>query len=76
MSPERNAPGSPHDWMRRARSDLALACAPRPDGVLYEDLCYHAQQAAEKALKAIYRYREREFSYTHDIGELVVMTRS
>ena len=71
MPPERYAPGSPRDWMDRARRDLALARAPLPDGALYEDLCYHAQQAAEKALKAIYRSRKSEFRYTHNIGELI-----
>ncbi|HJP31063.1 MAG TPA: HEPN domain-containing protein [Candidatus Latescibacteria bacterium] len=71
MPPERDAPGSAGDWLDQARSDLALARAPLPEGAIYEDLCYHAQQAAEKALKAIYRYRESEFRYTHDIGELI-----
>jgi len=58
---ESGIPGSPSDWLRRARSDLALAKAPLPSGALYEDLCFHAQQAAEKAIKAVYRTREREF---------------
>jgi len=38
---------------------------------MYEDLCFHAQQAAEKALKAVYQHHERPFRYTHDLGELV-----
>lgn len=63
--------GSPSDWLRRARSDLALAKAPLPDGALYEDLCFHAQQAAEKAIKAVYRSRRLEFRYTHDLAELL-----
>ncbi len=45
MPPERQMPGSPDDWVRRARSDLALAKIPLPEGALYEDLCFHAQQA-------------------------------
>jgi len=68
---ESGIPGSPSDWLRRARSDLALAKAPLPSGALYEDLCFHAQQAAEKAIKAVYRTREREFRYTHDLPELL-----
>ncbi len=48
-------PGSAADWLRRARSDLALASAPRPDGVLLEDLAFHGQQAAEKAIRAQHR---------------------
>lgn len=70
MSPKRRIPGSPADWLARARSDLALAKAPLPEGALYEDLCFHAQQAAEKAIKAVYRAQRHGFQYTHDIAEL------
>ncbi|MEJ5376514.1 MAG: HEPN domain-containing protein [bacterium] len=46
-------PGSPAEWLMLARADLALAKAPLPPGAVYEDLCFHAQQAAEKALKGM-----------------------
>jgi HEPN domain-containing protein len=69
VSPER--PGSPADWLLRARGDLALARIPLPEGAFYEDLCFHAQQAAEKAVKAVYRARRLAFAYTHDIAELL-----
>jgi HEPN domain-containing protein len=49
---------------------LALARAPLPAGALYEDLCFHAQQAAEKAFKAVYQHHRWEFRYTHDLEEL------
>ncbi len=71
MPPKSRIPGSPSDWLRRARSDLALAKAPLPEGALYEDLCFHAQQAAEKAIKAVYRAQGHEFRYTHDLAELL-----
>ncbi len=71
MPPERGLPGSPADWLARARSDLALSRIPPPEGVLWEDLCFHAQQAAEKAIKAVYRAHGRAFRYTHDIAELL-----
>lgn len=71
MPPERQMPGSPDDWVRRARSDLALAKVLLPEGALYEDLCFHAQQAAEKAIKAVYRAYKHEFRYTHDLAELL-----
>ena len=35
-----------------ATSDLLLAGIEAPEGVLLDALCYHAQQAAEKALKS------------------------
>jgi hypothetical protein len=40
-------------WLRRARSNLARAKQDKPDEVLFEDLCFDAQQAVEKALKAL-----------------------
>lgn len=71
MPREAPIPGSPADWLVRARSDFALASAPLPDGALYDDLCFHAQQAAEKAIKAVYRVYQWEFRYTHDLGDLL-----
>jgi len=53
MPPEVYAPGSPADWLRHAYSDLALASTMPLPQILLEQLCFHAQQAAEKALKAI-----------------------
>jgi HEPN domain-containing protein len=53
MPHEDHFSGSPADWLRYARSDLELAGIIRPDEVLFEGLCFHAQQAAEKALKAV-----------------------
>ena len=64
-------PGSPEEWLLRARSDLALARVALPEGGLLEDLCYHAQQAAEKAIKALYRNYGWPFRYVHVIEELL-----
>ena len=50
---QRLPPDDPNEWMNRARSSMNLAYA-RGDGILYEDLCFQAQQAAEKAIKAIF----------------------
>ena len=50
MTGKRRAPDNPVEWLLRARSSLSLACV-KTEGVLYEDLCYQVQQAAEKALK-------------------------
>jgi HEPN domain-containing protein len=69
-------PGSAADWLTRARSDLSLASVPPPSGVLYEDLCFHAQQAAEKAIKAVNAHHGWEFRYVHDIGELLAGLRA
>lgn len=71
MPPTSERPGSPADWMARARGDLAIARAPLPEGAFYEDLCFHAQQAVEKALKAIYQHYGWPFRYTHDLEVLL-----
>lgn len=64
-------PGSAQEWMARARGDLALAKAPLPDGAFLDDLCFHAQQAAEKAVKAVYRHHGWPFRYVHDIEDVL-----
>ena len=59
------------EWLRRAKSNATRAAQPKPEGVCWEDLCFDAQQAAEKALKALFILHGKRFSFTHDIGELV-----
>ena len=76
MTPDRPLPGSAEDWLARAEGDLALARAPLPEGAFYEDLCFHAQQAAEKSLKAVYQYFGKRFRYTHDLDELITGLRN
>lgn len=69
---ERPPPESPQAWLERARSDLALArAALKAPGVLLEDVCYHAQQCAEKALKAMLIQRQVAFPRTHVLETLV-----
>lgn len=64
-------PGSPSEWLRHARSDLILAESVPPTGVLLEALCFHAQQAAEKALKGILVHFGFDPEHTHDIHLLL-----
>lgn len=71
MPETRQVPGSPQAWIARAKGDLALARAPLPEGGFYEDLCFHAQQAAEKALKSVYLHFAWPFRYVHDLEELM-----
>src|SRR5690348_2286412 len=65
-------PESPNTWLQRARSDLALgrAALETPD-VLLEDACFHAQQCAEKALKALLMHRQIPFPRTHVVETLL-----
>ena len=67
--PERLAPDDPREWLNRARSNLALAKKLSP-GVYLEDLCFEAQQAAEKAIKAMLIRRGVDFPYVHDLTRL------
>jgi len=60
-----------HSWLARAASSLALAKVARPEGCFWEDLSFHAQQAAEKALKAVLIAHKISFRYVHDLNELV-----
>ncbi len=74
MPPEYRDPTDPAEWLRRARSNLARARADRglPD-VLYEDLCFDAQQAVEKCLKALLVSRKVPFPKTHAIADLLTL---
>ena len=71
MPPDSPGPGSPADWLRHAASDLELARIARPRKVLREGLCFHAQQAAEKALKAALVAQGIPFPKTHNIKTLL-----
>lgn len=67
---KRYSPDDPREWLNRARSSLFMA-KKESDEVYLEDLCYQAQQAVEKAIKAIFVKRNIEFPYTHDISQLL-----
>jgi len=69
---ERYPPDDPREWLNRARSDLVLARAAEAD-IYLEDLCFHAQQAAEKAVKALLIMYGIEFPYVHDIAQLLTL---
>jgi len=71
MPHEGHFPGSPADWLRYAYSDLELARVGRPPKVLFEGLCFHAQQAAEKALKAVLIAKGISPQKTHNIRTLL-----
>lgn len=60
----------PAEWMTRAEANLALAKVIAP-GVLFEDLCFQAQQAAEKALKAVLIARSGKCPFVHDLDRLL-----
>lgn len=70
MASRRPSADDHHEWFHRAHSNLTRARQVTPQ-VLLEDLCFDAQQAAEKAIKAIFRFRGQSFPYTHNIARLL-----
>ena len=69
---ERYPPDDPREWLNRAYSDLTIARA-KAQGVYLEDLCFHTQQAAEKAIKALLIKYRVDFPYVHDIAQLLTL---
>jgi len=64
-------PGSPKEWILHALVDLELARMPIAPFGMYDQLCFHAQQATEKSIKAVLIHRGVRFPRTHDIQLLV-----
>lgn len=58
-------------WLERAAGDLrAGAHLLVADPPLVGDALFHAQQAAEKAMKAFLTWHDVPFRKTHDLGEI------
>jgi HEPN domain-containing protein len=70
MSGKRKKPDDPREWLNRARSNLVRSRLALP-GIYLEDLCFDAQQAAEKAIKAVLICRNIRYPYVHDLGKLL-----
>ena len=67
---KRYPPDDPREWINRARSNLVRAATLTP-GAYLEDLCFDAQQAAEKAIKAVFIGRGKHFPFIHDLEKLL-----
>lgn len=65
-------PDDPEEWLKRAKSNLVRARQNHPE-VYLEDLCFDAQQAAEKAIKAILIDLNVDYPYTHDLMTLITL---
>lgn len=74
MNPDRKQRvlNTPEDWLVHAKSDLKYAQVGRDqDDILPEQVCFHAQQSAEKALKAVLLFKGIPFPLTHNLRALV-----
>ncbi len=59
-------------WLKRALSNLSRAELGRQkEDIMYEDLCFDAQQAVEKTLKGLMAYLKIRIPRTHSIGYLL-----
>ncbi len=70
MPPERSHLDQARKWLRYARNDLLLAGIDRPAELMWEPLAFHAQQAVEKAFKAVLASRAVDFPPTHNLTVL------
>lgn len=61
----------PQRWLQNARADIAIAGIALPPGGMYEQLCFHAQQAAEKSIKAVLLHVGVQFPFTHNLQLLL-----
>lgn len=61
------------EWTSFADEDLRVArqALKLSSSCPYRIVAYHAQQCAEKYLKAFLVYKKKDFPYTHDISRLL-----
>lgn len=57
-------------WLTKAKLDLEAGEFEKAKPSLLGDVAFHAQQAAEKALKALLAWHDIPFPKTHDIERL------
>jgi len=58
-------------WLRKAQSDLDNAQVCLASGKALDTVCFHAQQAAEKYLKAYLAAQGVEFPFIHNVEKLI-----
>jgi HEPN domain-containing protein len=57
-------------WLAYARDDLRAAEELKSSEIPARISCFHAQQAAEKAMKAVFVLEQVDHPYTHDLVKL------
>ncbi len=67
---ERPDPSEVPRWLRYAREDLGTAELILEHGQVPRSACFHAQQCAEKTLKAVLVYFQTPFTKTHELFTL------
>jgi len=69
MSRGRFVDSGPGEWLRRSRRNLLVAKSLL-ESRFYDEVAFHAQQAAELALKALQIQNTGRFSLVHDLTYL------
>ena len=66
------------EWIKKAEGDVGTAVRESSvkEGVNWDAVCFHAQQAVEKYLKGILQEIEKPFSKTHDLSVLLELALS
>lgn len=57
-------------WLRYAGDDLKAAEVLLEQNSVPRAACFHAQQAAEKSIKAIFVFLQVDFPFTHNLNRL------
>lgn len=57
-------------WLRYAEEDLRTAEISQEQDIVPRISCFHAQQAAEKTIKAIFVFLQVDFPFTHNLDRL------
>jgi HEPN domain-containing protein len=70
---DRYPPDDPREWLNRAHSNLVIAKNDKCGDIYPEDLCYNAQQAAEKTIKAVFVLHRIPYPYIHDLAALITI---
>ncbi len=69
--------GDAAEWLLHAESDLTYAKLGQAElPFLRNRVAFHAQQAAEKVLKAVLVHATVEFPKTHDLQALLLLLRN
>jgi HEPN domain-containing protein len=71
MPPDPARLAETRSWLAKAASDLRAGSHDlTPDPPLTGDSVFHAQQAAEKAMKGFLSWHDQPFRKTHDLAEV------
>jgi HEPN domain-containing protein len=58
-------------WLDRAKSSLAISKNKSDEDIFFEDLCFQAQQAVEKAIKGLLIFYNVDPEKTHNLVSLI-----